>query len=108
MDYFAQLGVECEVLRNNVPLEVIRRGQYKAIVLSPGPETPEKADALMDVVAYYHDKLPMLGICLGHQALGTFLAQSLARRLSLCMGNFRESKLAILHISMASSRILWW
>ena len=79
VDYFAQLGVECNVIRNDTPLNAIIDTQYKAVVLSPGPETPGKAGVLMEVVAYYYDKLPMLGICLGHQALGTYFGAKLAK-----------------------------
>ena len=70
VDYFGQLGVTCHVLRNNVPLATITEQQYEAVVLSPGPESPYKAGVLMKVLDYYVGKLPILGICLGYQAIG--------------------------------------
>lgn len=70
VDYFGQLGVECQVIRNDVPLSAIVVQEYNGVVLSPGPETPQKAGILMDVLAHYVGKLPILGICLGHQAIG--------------------------------------
>lgn len=70
VDYFARLGITCRVLRNDVPLEVVKKDEYKAVVLSPGPETPEKAGGLLDVFSYYVGMVPVLGICLGHQAIG--------------------------------------
>ena len=72
VDYFNQLDLEVEVQRNNTPLHKLQSANYKAVVLSPGPGKPEKAGHLMEVLEYYHDKIPVLGICLGHQAIGAF------------------------------------
>lgn len=70
VDYFAQLSAEVEVRRNDTPMEEILAHNYSAVVLSPGPEKPHSAGRLMDVVEYYLGKIPVLGICLGHQAIG--------------------------------------
>ena len=70
VDYFQQIGVDVRVMRNDEPLEVIASGNYSGIVLSPGPEKPERAGNLMKIVDHYLGKIPMLGICLGHQAIG--------------------------------------
>jgi len=61
-----------EIVRNNAPLESLCSERYDAVVLSPGPGIPKKAGKLMEVVAYYHSKKPLLGICLGHQAIAEF------------------------------------
>lgn len=79
VDYFDQLGVKSHVLRNSIPLDEIKRNSYKGVVLSPGPETPDKAGNLMAVIDYYHDKLPMFGICLGHQAIGQYFGANLVK-----------------------------
>jgi len=78
-DYVAQCGADCRVLRNNVSLSEIRQADYEGIILSPGPETPRKAGCLMQVIDWYATRVPMLGICLGHQALGEYFGASLIR-----------------------------
>lgn len=70
VDYFAQLSVDVEVKRNDSPIVEILKGKYTAVVLSPGPEKPHSAGRLMEVTRHYLGKLPVLGICLGHQAIG--------------------------------------
>ena len=72
VDYLKQLGLEVEIIRNNAPMDVLLSQKYEGVVLSPGPGVPENAGKLMKVIDYYHDKIPLLGICLGHQAIGKF------------------------------------
>jgi anthranilate synthase/aminodeoxychorismate synthase-like glutamine amidotransferase len=78
-DYIRQCGAECQVLRNTVPISQIKKQPYKAIVLSPGPQRPEQAGNMMEVIHSYIQQVPMLGICLGHQAIGTYFGASLVR-----------------------------
>lgn len=79
VDYFNQLGVEVKVFRNNDPLDEIFSHIYKGVVLSPGPQRPVNAGNLMEVIARYIGKLPVLGICLGHQALGEHMGARLEK-----------------------------
>lgn len=80
VDYFQQLGVEVKVFRNDDSLEEIKNsGDYKGIVLSPGPERPESSGRLLDVIDEYLGRLPMLGICLGHQAITQYLGADLLK-----------------------------
>lgn len=72
VDYFNQLNIEVETLRNDTSLHDLLSEKYSGIVLSPGPGLPTKAENLMHVLEYYHKKIPVLGICLGHQAIGEF------------------------------------
>lgn len=79
MDYFGQLGVETKVFRNDSAIEEIQSFPYSAVVLSPGPENPKRAGNLLQVVEAYLGQCPMLGICLGHQAIAEFLGAELVK-----------------------------
>lgn len=69
--YLGELGEELVVYRNNqLTTEQIVELNPKAIILSPGPGKPEDAGICMDVVREFFNKIPILGICLGHQAIG--------------------------------------
>ncbi|MDO4909819.1 MAG: gamma-glutamyl-gamma-aminobutyrate hydrolase family protein [Corynebacterium sp.] len=69
VDAFATIGFECTVYRNTVSLEEIERFQPDLICLSPGPGHPREAGVMMDVIEKYQGRTPILGICLGFQAL---------------------------------------
>lgn len=81
VDYFEQLGLECFVVRNDVAIEEITIRNYQALIISPGPETPLKSGNLMEVLAFYTGKIPILGICLGHQAIGVQFGAKLEKAL---------------------------
>ena len=72
--YFERLGQTTEVVRNDqITVAEIRRLRPGAVVISPGPATPAKAGVTLDVVRQLHGELPILGVCLGHQAIGEAL-----------------------------------
>ncbi|GAB3511632.1 aminodeoxychorismate/anthranilate synthase component II [Spirosoma knui] len=79
VDYLRQAGVNCRVVRNNEPLDRLCLRGMDGVVLSPGPGTPLAAGRLSDVIQYYHQRVPMLGVCLGHQALGEFFGAKLTK-----------------------------
>ncbi|HXZ38568.1 MAG TPA: aminodeoxychorismate/anthranilate synthase component II [Thermodesulfobacteriota bacterium] len=71
VQYLGQLGAEVAVHRNDeVSIGEIERMDPEAIFLSPGPCTPQKAGITVEVIRHFHKTLPILGVCLGHQAIG--------------------------------------
>lgn len=89
-DYLQQAGVHCHVVTNQTPLSEINKLEFKGIVLSPGPETPEKAGNLMEVLKAFYNKMPILGVCLGHQAIGQFFGARLVKALKPMHGKVSE------------------
>jgi len=78
--YFERLGQETRVVRNDT-LDVagVRTLGPEAIVLSPGPCTPREAGASLEIVHELHRQIPMLGVCLGHQAIAEALGGGVVR-----------------------------
>lgn len=64
-----ELGADVTVVRND-QFELPELEQFDKIILSPGPGIPEEAGLLLDVIRTYTGRKPMLGVCLGHQAIG--------------------------------------
>lgn len=71
-----ELNTEVTVLRNDM-FQLPELGFYDKIVLSPGPGIPKEAGLLLDVIRYYAGRKPILGICLGEQAIGETFGASL-------------------------------
>lgn len=71
-----ELGAEVAVVRND-KFELKDLEQYDKIVLSPGPGIPSEAGLLLDVIRTYAGRKPILGVCLGHQAIGEVFGASL-------------------------------
>ncbi|MEX2591836.1 MAG: aminodeoxychorismate/anthranilate synthase component II [Anditalea sp.] len=89
-DSIRQTGADLKIVRNDIPLSELAKEEYEGLILSPGPGTPHKAGYLMEVLDYYHDKLPILGICLGHQAIGLFFGAKLVRSKKPVHGKISE------------------
>ncbi len=77
LDYFGQLGLTVRVVRNTAARREVERIPFRALVLSPGPGTPARAGCLMPTLARWAGRVPVLGICLGHQAIGELVGARL-------------------------------
>ncbi len=72
VQYFGELGQRIRVFRNDkVTLEAIRKLKPSRIVVSPGPGGPQDAGISCDVIREFGGKVPLLGVCLGHQCIGS-------------------------------------
>lgn len=88
---FQQLDQEVKVIRNNqITIEEIEAMAPAAIILSPGPGRPETAGVMMDVIRHFKGKIPMLGVCLGHQAIGEVFGMTLSNAQKVMHGKISE------------------
>jgi para-aminobenzoate synthetase component 2 len=92
VQYLGELGETIEVRRNNrVTLEEIENSlRPERIVISPGPGTPNDAGITLDVIARFSGKIPLLGVCLGHQAIGQAFGGKVIRAPELMHGKASE------------------
>ena len=88
VQYLGELGEMVEVRRNNrVTLDEIENSlRPERIVISPGPGTPNDAGITLDVIARFSGKIPLLGVCLGHQAIGQAFGGKVIRAPELMHG----------------------
>lgn len=82
LDIVERLGHECVVFRNDqIHLGELITLKPSAMIISPGPGVPRDAGFLFDFIKYYHDKIPIFGVCLGQQALAEFFGAKLKHAL---------------------------
>ena len=80
VQYFGELGAEVEVFRNDeITLEGIAARRPDKLVISPGPCSPAEAGISVAAIQHFLGKLPILGVCLGHQSLGAALGGRIVR-----------------------------
>ncbi len=91
VQYFGELGAEVEVFRNDeiTVADIAARldaGQLDRLVISPGPCSPAEAGISVAAIQYFAGKLPILGVCLGHQAIGAAFGGKIIRAQELMHG----------------------
>jgi anthranilate synthase/aminodeoxychorismate synthase-like glutamine amidotransferase len=87
VQYLGELGETAEVRRNDqVTVEQIEELNPSHILISPGPCTPQKAGISIDLIKYFAGKKPILGVCLGHQAIGAAFGGNVVRARQIMHG----------------------
>ena len=85
--YFCELGAEVQVRRNDdITLDDIARLSPAKIVISPGPCTPDESGISLEVIRRYAGKTPILGVCLGHQAIAQVFGATIVRAANVMHG----------------------
>ncbi len=89
--YLGQLGCDVEVRRNDkISIDEIARRRPEKIVISPGPCTPQEAGISVELVERFAGEIPILGVCLGHQAIGAAFGGKIVRAPKLFHGKTSE------------------
>ncbi|MBO9536733.1 aminodeoxychorismate/anthranilate synthase component II [Herbaspirillum sp.] len=93
VQYFGELGEEVLTIRNDeITLDEIKKLNPERICLSPGPCSPKEAGICVDLLKEFSGKLPILGVCLGHQAIGEAFGGNIVRAKQVMHG--KTSKIA--------------
>ena len=85
--YIGELGAQVDVKRNDaLTAQDIKKSKPDKIIISPGPGRPEKAGVCVSVIKEFYDKIPILGVCLGHQAIGYAFGAKIIRAYKIMHG----------------------
>ncbi|MEB3766211.1 aminodeoxychorismate/anthranilate synthase component II [Acinetobacter sp. MD2] len=91
VQYFGELNQEVKVVRNDeVTLEDIERWQPKYLVIGPGPCSPSEAGISIAAIQHFAGKIPLLGVCLGHQAIGQAFGGNIVRAKTVMHGRLSD------------------
>ena len=91
VQYLGELGATMEVRRNDqITLDEIERMAPERIVISPGPKTPSEAGICLEVIRSFSGHVPILGVCLGHQAIGQAFGGQVVRAPEIMHGKTSE------------------
>ncbi len=82
VQYLGELGVEMKVIRNDEATvdEIETEFNPAKMLISPGPGTPDRAGITLEAIGRFADRIPILGVCLGHQAIGQHFGGKVVRR----------------------------
>ena len=90
-NYLGELGAEVRVYRNDkITLDEIERLKPAKIVISPGPCTPKEAGISCDVIRRFGERIPILGVCLGHQCIGAAFGGEIVRAPAIMHGKLSD------------------
>ena len=91
VQYFGELGAQVEVFRNDeITVEGIAQRAPDRLVVSPGPCSPAEAGISVEAIRHFAGKLPILGVCLGHQSIGAAFGGKIVRAAQLMHGKTSE------------------
>jgi len=87
VQYCRELGADLKIIRNDeMSVQDIEKLNPQKIIISPGPATPDDAGVTLEVIKYFADKLPILGICLGHQSIAQVFGGDVVRAKNMMHG----------------------
>lgn len=93
VQYVGEAGYEVLVYRNDaIDIETIKEMKPEKIVISPGPKSPSDAGITVNLINNFYDKIPILGVCLGHQAIGYAFGGEIARAKNIMHGKVSTIK----------------
>ena len=91
--YISSLGVKVDVVRNDkITAKDIKKNKYNKIVISPGPGNPNQAGNCLKIVKDLYKKIPILGVCLGHQVIGQVFGGKIVKAKNLMHGKTSKIK----------------
>ena len=94
VQYCLELGADLKVIRNDeLSVEEIEKLNPEKIIISPGPATPDDAGVCLEVIEYFANKKPILGICLGHQSIAQVFGAKVIRAENMMHGKTSNIKI---------------
>jgi anthranilate synthase component 2 len=93
VQYCRELGADLKIIRNDeMSISEIEALHPEKIIISPGPASPDEAGVTLEVIDYFKDKLPILGICLGHQSIAQVFGGDVIRAKNMMHGKTSTMK----------------
>jgi anthranilate synthase component 2 len=87
VQYCRELGADLKIIRNDeMSVEEIEKLNPQKIIISPGPASPDEAGVTLDVIRHFQDKVPIFGICLGHQSIAQVFGGDVVRAKNMMHG----------------------